>query len=163
MNKHTIRNSYDAYWFLYGHPKLNCREGKLLETVQDIREARKWCKEKYGGRIIIIKDQATWAKKKVRKLYEFAWKQHAIEANLYIFYAKVNEHYRVDDDPSKNVLTEVWLEFGPIVHYLHDGQYQLAGTHDIKLDCGGPTFDAALVKLARLVKRHYGDYVREDD
>ena len=30
--------------------------------------------------------------------------------------------------------------------------------HDTKLDCGAPTFDEALVKLARLVKRHYGDF-----
>lgn len=156
--KRKIRSAYDAYWFLYGHPKLNCREGKLLDTAVALKQAEQWCKEAHGGRIITIRDRADWAKKKTQKLYEFCLKRHAIETNLDIHYAKVNDQGRVDDDRKKNVHVEVWLEFGSNVHYLQDGQYQLIGEHDPDLDCGAPTFDEALVMLARLVQKFYGDY-----
>ena len=161
--KHIIRNAYDAYWFLWGHPKLNCREGKLLETRADLALAKKWCKEKHGGKIITIRDCAEWAEKKTQKLYEFRLKRHAIETNLDIHYAKVNSKGRVDDDPNENVNIEVWLEFGANVHRLQDGQYMLTGEHDIRLDCGAPSFDEALVKLAHAVRRYYGDYKRGDE
>lgn len=29
--------------------------------------------------------------------------------------------------------------------------------HDIRLDCGGETFEEAIIKLANLVKKHLGD------
>ena len=36
-----------------------------------------------------------------------------------------------------------------------DKEYKCS-THDIKLDCCGRTFEQAIIKLARLVKKHYG-------
>ena len=39
-----------------------------------------------------------------------------------------------------------------------DTETMLQTIHDIRLDTGAPTFDEALVKLAKLVKKHYGDY-----
>ena len=30
-------------------------------------------------------------------------------------------------------------------------------THDIDLDCGGDTFEEAIIELAKLVKKYYGD------
>ena len=69
---------------------------------------------------------------------------------LYIMVVKVNpETNEVDDDNSKNTKTEVWLECGP-----WSEQYF---THDFDLDCGGDTFEEAIIKLADLVKQHYDD------
>ena len=69
---------------------------------------------------------------------------------LYIMVVKVNpETCEVDDDNSKNTKTEVWLECGP-----WSADYN---THDWDLDCGGDTFEEAIIKLANLVKEWYDD------
>jgi hypothetical protein len=67
---------------------------------------------------------------------------------------KVNAITHIIDDIKKlNTHTEIWLECGPM-HYVEAwGQY--ASTHDCRLDCGGDTFEDAIIKLAKLVKRYY--------
>ena len=40
---------------------------------------------------------------------------------------------------------------------------KLVHYHDWKLDCGAPTFDEAIVKLANLVLKEYGDYIEDED
>ncbi len=63
---------------------------------------------------------------------------------------KVNpETKEIDDDKSKNTQTRVWLECGP---YKKECM-----THDIELDCGAKTFEKAIIKLAKLVKKEYGN------
>lgn len=52
----------------------------------------------------------------------------------------------IDRDNTKNTRLEVWLETGPDV-----------GLHDLLLDCGGTSFEEAIIKLAELVKRYYGE------
>jgi hypothetical protein len=54
-------------------------------------------------------------------------------------------------DRSKNTKVEVWLEHGP-----YDASWG-GCTHDIDLDCGGDTFEDAIIALAKLVKQHYTD------
>ena len=49
-----------------------------------------------------------------------------------------------DDCQSKNTKVAVWLECGT------------KGDHDIDLDCGGDSFEEAIVHLAELVKTKYG-------
>lgn len=56
----------------------------------------------------------------------------------------------IEDNPKNNTLTQVWLESGA-------WDYEHAQcTHDYKLDCGGDTFEEAIIKLSKLVKKHYG-------
>ena len=55
----------------------------------------------------------------------------------------------VDDDESKNTKVEVWLEAGPYGEHCN--------IHDWDLDCGGDTFEEAIIKLADLVKQYYDD------
>lgn len=63
---------------------------------------------------------------------------------------KVNPKTKsIDDDSSKNTETAVWLECGQYSKY--------SAYHDINLDCGGRTFEEAIIKLANLVQKHYGD------
>ncbi len=166
--KHPIKNSYEAYWFLYEHPKFSLSErieitpeefaayqaGKKFQTHKNKKVKVKVSKD-VGG-----------------KCYRyFRTKRHAIGTNLGIFYTKVNKPKggRVDVDPEKNLYVECWLEFGPIEYnYAYSGTKKPMGdwdtktmlqtTHDIRLDTGAPTFDEALVKLAKLVKKYYGDY-----
>jgi hypothetical protein len=86
---------------------------------------------------------------------------------LDIWVAQVDPVTRqVADDASGNTHTEIWLELGP-VYWQRDapGDYQAlfeeaqsaeAVTHDYELDCGGDTFEAAVISLARLVHEQYG-------
>ncbi len=68
---------------------------------------------------------------------------------------------KIDDDEAKNTDTRVWLECGPWC-----GPEQLTDeerkdfpfglpSHDIELDCGAPTFEQAIIKLANLVLKKY--------
>jgi hypothetical protein len=83
---------------------------------------------------------------------------------LYIEVGKVNrETLCIEEDKSKNTETRVWLECGPWLkpeqldevtrEYCPDGE----PTHDTNLDCGAPTFPEAIIKLANLVLKHYGN------
>ena len=74
------------------------------------------------------------------------------ENDLWIDVVKVNpETKQIDKDKNKNIKIEVWLEHG---HYDKDWG---ACVHNIDLDCGGDTFEEAIIKLAGLVKDNYTD------
>lgn len=66
----------------------------------------------------------------------------------------------IDADSTRNTLTQVWLECGPAMIDV-DGDVGAPGaivaTHDTQLDCGGETFEEAILKLAELVIKYYGD------
>lgn len=71
---------------------------------------------------------------------------------LWVEVVKVNpETNAIDDDTTKNTQTQIWLEHGPF-----DKDWG-GCTHDIDLDCGGDTFEEAIIKLASLVKKYYAD------
>lgn len=73
---------------------------------------------------------------------------------LDIFVVKVNpETGSIDDNDYLNTQVEIWLECGPYDPTMRQ--------HDIDLDCGGKTFDQAIIKLANLVLEKYGDYQKE--
>lgn len=57
------------------------------------------------------------------------------------------ENGYIDSDKSKNTQIEILLECG----MLEDG----SPAHDIELDCGGYTFEEAIINLANLVIEHY--------
>lgn len=59
---------------------------------------------------------------------------------------------RMKDNPVRNTKTQVWLECGPV----RKGK-TFSYTHDIDLDCGGDTFEQAIVELAKRVRGKYGD------
>lgn len=151
MKRTPIRNAYDAWWFLYEHPKLNCRTARLVPKEE---KPDKGCRRRQ------IRDAMPWAEGKRYWIIEHPVMEHAIEHNLDIFYALVDEKRRVNKDASKNKFIECWLELGPVEYVVSDGHLHLQYSHDINLDCGAATFDEALVKLAKLVRRHYGDYRR---
>ena len=73
------------------------------------------------------------------------------EKDLWFDVVKVNPDTKEIDylDEAKNTKVEIWLEHG---HYDVDWG---ACVHNIDLDCGGDTFEEAIIKLAELVKRHY--------
>lgn len=63
----------------------------------------------------------------------------------------------IEADPTRNTLNQVWLECGPYVY--DDGV--VVTSHDCNLDCGGDTFEEAILQLAHLVIEWYGDYRSE--
>ena len=60
---------------------------------------------------------------------------------------------RIEADDSHNTQTQVWLECGPADL---DEEGHVLPIHDCYLDCGGETFEAAIVELAMLVEKKYG-------
>ena len=55
----------------------------------------------------------------------------------------------IEDDNTLNTKTAVWLECGE-----YDDRYPV---HDLDLDCGGDTFEIAIIELANLVDKHYDE------
>jgi hypothetical protein len=84
------------------------------------------------------------------------WKEPHFEESLSIMVVKVNpETKAIDDDESKNTLTNVWLECG---NWEDIPDHGWSGyVHDMELDCGGDTFEEAIINLANLVLEHYGE------
>lgn len=71
---------------------------------------------------------------------------------LWIHVTKVNPMTdEIDDDENKNTKVVVWLECFP------DDENMNGRFHDMDLDCGGDTFEDAIVELATLVKSKYGN------
>jgi hypothetical protein len=150
----VIKDAWSAHWFLTEHPKFRYRNARLLAD----NEAPKLYR---GDRIREAKDEFPWGRSKPYRILEYSkiLTTPAYPDNLDIHYTKVNpKTHKIDDDKSKNAQVECWLEFGKVAYVVSDGTLHLQHWHDVKLDCGAPTFDEALVKLARLVKRHYGDF-----
>jgi hypothetical protein len=166
--RRRFSSAYDAWWFLYEHPKLNRCERTEVDTDKveaeraDAKKRRKMFGHSFRPRVRFLQDKGgNWWKE---------WRDLTVPAvaeNLDIHYAKVDGRGRVNDDPAKNVNTACWLECGEVIwsHPYADKPEWRQGErdykmhcHDIDLDCGGKTFDEAIVKLARKVLRKFGDY-----
>jgi hypothetical protein len=171
---HPLRNAHEAYWFLHEHPKFIRKERDPLEPeeVDDAKkpatkpkkgdELSKITRRRKGFRVVKDKGGNFWR--------EWNLTVPAIVENLDIHYAAVDERGRVSNDATKNQFSECWLEFGQVVYgHHHDSKKEWRGTeraykmyyHDTDLDCGAATFDDALVKLAKKVKKKYGDFKSE--
>ena len=76
---------------------------------------------------------------------------------LSISVVKINpETDEIDTNMSNNTKTEVWLEFGrAFIDYNTTDSVMFE--HDYRLDCGGDTFEEAIIKLANLVDQFYYD------
>lgn len=150
-----IKNAYDAYWFLYNHP--NFVTAERLPTRLTPKDAKKLRDQGYPITEFITEDGSIFYQEEVHL------SRHAFEHNLDIHYVKVDETKHINNNTSKNKFVEVWLEFGKLewtTDYKdvdHD-QPILQNYHDTDLDCGGSTFDEALVTLAKKVRRKYGGY-----
>jgi len=149
---HKITNAFEAWWFIHDHPKFQRQiRSEIIPVEADEME-------KLGFKV---------SRDRGGKCYRYH--RHsivsAIEENLSIFYTKTDGK-RVNDDKSKNRFQECWLEFGSVEYGYMAGEINAdwdvetgeLNHHDWKLDCGGSNFDEALIKLARLVRKHYGDY-----
>jgi hypothetical protein len=148
QEKRKITDGFGAWWFIYYHPKLNCRVRTPESPVDAARSKRKG--------FIVTKDRGGQHWREWR--HEF---HRAIEENLSIFYTLVDDKGEVNDDRTKNVNPECWLELGHLEWgYMSewDTSTALMPFHDVELDCGGPTFDEALIELANLTFKHYGNY-----
>jgi hypothetical protein len=122
---------YDAWWFLHDHPM-------FLDKSLD--------KGQKGG--------------------FYLWSSRFSDC-LDIDVQKVNPKKRaIDDNRTLNTETEIWLECGP--WWYEDGKDSLGNpipewkprwvpSHDPNLDCGGINFEGAIIKLANLVYKHYGN------
>ena len=70
---------------------------------------------------------------------------------------KINpEMKKISDYKELNTEVEIWLECGPMEKIKILGNNKFLPSHDIELDCGASTFEEAIIKLAKLIKKHYG-------
>jgi hypothetical protein len=65
------------------------------------------------------------------------------------------ENKRIEDDVKLNTLPQVWLEASVFEDDPKDGYKGFSLDHD--LDCGGDTFEDAIIDLALLVLKKYGE------
>lgn len=75
---------------------------------------------------------------------------------------------RIEDDKSLNTQVEIWLEAGPygdpvaaqeqFPEGFPDNWADGVPSHDYELDCGGDTYEEAIITMASNVKKKYGDY-----
>lgn len=97
---------------------------------------------------------------------KFPAKGSRFQEDLYMMVVKVDPtKERIMKNQKRNTATRVWLEHGPfqVIPAEEAGGVEWRGcSHDIKLDCGGTTFEEAIIKLANLVHKHYGDYEVEE-
>ena len=83
-------------------------------------------------------------------MFEDEYEEGQFELCTDIYVAKVNpENNTIEDDESLNTKTQVWLETGN-----YDANVRV---HDINLDCGGDTYEEAIIELANLVYDEYGN------
>lgn len=147
-----IENAYEAFWFLHDHPQF----WRLTRNEISSVEAHSWSKIKHPDWTLIQDEGGNYWQ-------EVQLKVHAINENLDIFYTMVDDAKKVNDDPSKNIYPECWLEFGQ-VSWGYDADFQIKDKerchlmhyHDYELDAGGPTFDEALIELANNALKKYG-------
>lgn len=150
-------NAFEAYWFIYNHP--NCVEIDPAHPLVNVDEYE-WNgiiglpESKREGK---SRDDPEFQRALKENAQSFYWEGQFIY-NLDFDYHMVNPETRaIDDDNSKNTAMEVWLETGPAYFDNYSEQYQ-RNMHDTRLDCGGATFEEALIELAGLIKKYYGDY-----
>lgn len=167
--KRQIKSAYDAFYFLRDHPKLNRRERDPIEA-EDV-ERLKADARKPGG-ALRVKARVRFVRDKGGNWWR-EWLDITVPAvteNFDIHYTQVDERGRVNKDESKNIRTACWLELGQVRWEYHQPEYEAkegarcykVHHHDVDLDCGAATFDEALIKLARLVQKKYGDFPVED-
>jgi len=67
---------------------------------------------------------------------------------------KVNpKNNTIEDDTTLNTKTRIWIESASD----YDIENRCFTTHDGFLDCGGDTFEEAIIELAKLVYHYYGE------
>lgn len=111
-------------------------------------------------------------KKKAKEFYESWWflAEHpdfvdefgsSIIHSIDIDVVKVNPiNNCISDNKFLNTKTRVWLEWGPKIQTeIEEGKPVWVHSHDTDLDCGGDTFEDAIINLAELVIKKYGWYV----
>jgi len=67
---------------------------------------------------------------------------------------------RFEDERVRNTETAIWLEAGAAAW---DSRIGSTHYHDPQLDCGGSTYEKAIVAMANQVYKYYGDYKITDD
>lgn len=118
---------FDAWWFLSEHPMFN--------HPDDVRALKG---ETFEGKPIPVDPRFL--------------------SNLDIAVVKVNpKTNKISDHKKKNTSVRVWLEAGGWDEDEHFGVMQTMGCHDWRLDCGGKTFEKAIIKLAKNVRKYYND------
>lgn len=153
-------DAYEAYWFIYNHPRCI-----VIEPSHPLVDFSQYEHLGFGEDHFLAHAGKPQDAEYTRGREEWAdfeaWRGQFIN-NLSFDYVKVNPKTNsIDDDKSKNTDIRVWLETGPAYWENFSGRYR-ENMHDPALDCSGKTFEDALILLAFLIKEKYGDYVQDN-
>lgn len=64
----------------------------------------------------------------------------------------------IQENSEANTHIEFWVECGSHTWWDYASNKELVSTHDWELDCGGDTWEEAVLNLGNLVLNKYGDY-----
>ncbi len=147
-----MQKFYDAYKYLEFHRIFNTTPGEIIDLTQN----------ELG---LSIADGFGLTEEESKGI---PYDNHRFDLALDIQVVKVNpDTDMIDNDPTKNTKVQFWFETGPWEKDLYkdtvpEEEYseipedRLGGfTHDPNLDCGGDTFEDAIIALASLVKQNY--------
>lgn len=79
---------------------------------------------------------------------EFPWAIQSMNIDMVKVSPKTK---RIEDDETQNTLVNYWIEGGPI----RNVENWPIPEHDIRLDCGADTFEEAIIKYYKLLKKYY--------
>ena len=132
----------------------------------DVTEAWVWLTSHpaFEAREILLSPKRAGSKAVGIKAGAPAWlRDNTFAESLYIEFVRINPQTgAIDEDATKNTQIEVWLEGGAPVEDEDSGvRYRVSHNHH--LDCGGPTFEAALLQMATNVLECYGDYEMDEN
>lgn len=151
-----IKNAHAAYWFLKNHPHFICPERVPIYSKKKADILRE---KGYVIKTFVHRNGSESYQREYRHTY-----QKAINKTLDIYYTTVDNKHIRNENEKLNVNIECWLEFGELKwhenyeHYMPIDYPKMETYHNVELDCGAPTFDDALIKLANIVLKKFGDY-----
>jgi hypothetical protein len=133
---------HNAWWYLNLHPAFWKFYGPPVPKLGRFRWLRRSAAKEHAKRF------------HVRYLAE----DRGVESRIEVWVAKVNpETGRMDDDDVLNTKAEIWLETGPWRWPSRSFDEYEVPFHDHRLDCGGDTYEEAIVEMARKVHDLYGN------
>lgn len=135
-----FKDFYEAWHYLEEH-RIFQQETKITITEKDNKQF-----EKMFDEVISLKDLGLEEMVGEQIHYTSRFNDECLDIEV----VKVNPRTNaIDDNKELNTKVQIWLEAG--------AYRKECRTHDWELDCGADSFEEAIIELANLVQKRYGD------
>ncbi len=113
--RNVIANAYEAFWFIFSHPKFTLRERTPINAQQ--------ADELKGKGYLVSRDRGGQCWREWRHVV-----RHAICTNLDISYVKENDNSIADEEETEKADIECKIEFGNEEYGYFRGEYRLTSS-----------------------------------